>query len=88
MKKYFLFSATSRCAPCRLLVSKLDEDFPEWKDYVEYIDADSMTKENREMAIKLMVMHLPSFCDSERVIFRGFDKMMIAKIKELCLTKV
>lgn len=87
MKKYFLYSAISRCAPCKLLVAKLDEEFPKWRDYIEYIDADTMSTEHREMAIKLMVMHLPSFCDSERVIFRGYDKIMIGKIKELCLTK-
>lgn len=87
MKKYFIYSAVSRCAPCKMLVSGLDANFPEWKNYIEYIDADTMSTEHREMAIKLMVMHLPSFCDKERVIFRGYDKTIIGKIKELCLTK-
>lgn len=87
MKKYFLYSATSRCAPCRMLLSGLEANFPEWKNYIEYIDADTMSKEHREIAVKLMVMHLPSFCDIDRVIFRGYDKLMIGKIKELCLTK-
>jgi len=87
MKKYFLYSAVGRCAPCRLMVFELDTQFPEWKDYIEYIDADTMSDIHREMAVKLMVMHLPSFCDEDKVIFRGFDRLMIGKIKELCLTK-
>lgn len=88
MKKYYLFSAVDRCAPCRLLAARLEEEFPEWKNYIEYINADTLTKEQRDLAMKLMVMHLPSFCDSEKVIFRGFEKTMVSKIKELCLTKV
>lgn len=88
MKKYYLFSALSRCAPCRQLKERLDNEFPEWETYIEYINADDLSKEQRELAMKLYVMHLPSFCDNEKVIFRGFEKTMVSKIKELCLTKV
>lgn len=86
---YKLFSATGRCMPCRMLIQNLDLQFPEWKDYVEYIDVDgSMTKEQIELADKLGIRRIPSFTTEDKVIPLGHSPSGGAKkIKELCLTK-
>lgn len=80
-----LFSATKRCMPCRALVNKLNVEFPEWKQYIEYIDVDGdMTKEQTTLAHKLGVMGLPSFTDEDKILYRGFKPSMIKEIKQLC----
>lgn len=87
-KKYKLFSAISRCAPCRSLTRQLDIVFPEWKQYIEYVDVDGkMTKEQIDLAIKLGVMGLPSFTSDNEKIFQGFKPSLAEEIKKLCLTK-
>jgi thiol-disulfide isomerase/thioredoxin len=84
---YKLFSATHRCPPCKALVASLDKNFPEWKNHIEYINADDMTDEQLEVAQKLRVVSLPSFANDDIILYRGFSPNMIEEIKELCLIK-
>lgn len=91
---YKLFSATHRCMPCQILVRELDLIFPEWKDCVEYIDADNMTEEQIELASSLGVMRLPTFTNEKEIINLNQKDFTInnsrekaRKIKELCTTK-
>lgn len=85
---YKLFSAVGRCAPCRKLAQDLDKQFPEWKEYIEYIDVDiSMSKEQLELASKIGVRGLPSFTNDKKILYSGFTPNTVKKIKELCLTK-
>lgn len=83
-----LFSATHRCMPCRILVHMLHQEFPDWEKYIEYIDADFMSKENRDLAVKLKVMRLPTLTDNEKIIkISSQPNFAVLQIKELCLTK-
>lgn len=84
---YKLYSATHRCMPCRMLVNQLNIDFKDWENYIEYIDADNMSKEESDLALKLNVRSLPTITDADKIVFRGFDRSMVDKIKKLCLTK-
>lgn len=82
---YKLFSAVGRCAPCRKLVSDLDRDFPEWKEYIDYIDVDNtITEEQMKFAQSIGIRALPTFSDDKEILRGVFTAK---KIKELCLTK-
>jgi len=84
---YKLYSAVHRCPPCRALVASLDIDFPEWRDYIEYVNADDMSEEQRELGYKVGVFSLPSIVDDEKILFKGYRSGMVDQIKEICLTK-
>lgn len=94
LKKYKLFSAVDRCQPCRMLAMELNKVFPEWRKYVEYINADSMTEEQINLASRLRVMRLPTFTDDKEIInlnpkdfTSSHPREKARKIRELCLTK-
>ncbi len=85
---YKLFSAPHRCAPCKMLGRYLDLKFPEWKNYIEYVDVDGeMTKDQLEVIRKLGIRSLPSISTNEEIVCKGYDSFCIDEIKELCLTK-
>lgn len=84
MEKYYLFSAVKRCPPCRMLVQQLDKEIPNWKDLIVYIDADEMTTEQMELAVKLGVRSLPTFSDNDKILFTGFSIKIVKTIIELC----
>jgi len=85
---YKLFSAVHRCMPCQMLVLSLEREFPEWKQYVEYVEADSMSDEQRQLATELRVMRLPTFTDNVKIIeLKGSPIQKAKQIKGLCLTK-
>lgn len=85
---YKLFSATHRCMPCKILIHMLNQEFPKWEKYIEYVDADFMSKENRDLATKLKIMRLPTLADSEKIIkISSQPNLAVLQIKELCLIK-
>lgn len=86
-KDYKLFSAVQRCVPCMRLVDSLNKEFPEWKNYINYIDADNMSEDEMELAQKLSVLSLPTFADDNKILFRGFRPDLATTIKDLCITK-
>lgn len=87
-KKFNLFSAVSRCQPCRMLVKDLDIQFPDWKQYINYVDVDKIDdQEIFDKIKKIGVVGLPSFANDEKILFVGYGPKLVLKIKELCLTK-
>lgn len=82
---YYLFSAVHRCVPCKFLVHDLDKYFPEWKNYIEYVDVDNSTKEQMELALKLNIRTIPAFSNNETILLKGFTlKRTVEEIKNLC----
>ncbi len=82
--KYNLFSNTQTCAPCRILQAQLDEKFPEWRNYIHYVDINNMTGDDINLIVKLNVRSLPSFTSREEIISVGFSPDKLNKIIELC----
>lgn len=84
---YKLYSAVDRCMPCKMLVRDLDKNFPDWKSYIRYIDADTMDSQDAKLLIDLKVFSVPTVTDDSKVLFKGYNPNMVQKIKELCLTQ-
>lgn len=67
-----------------MLIESLDRSFPAWKDYINYIDADTMSSENLSLAQKLRVMGLPSFTDEDNIIHKGYRPEIVKDIIARC----
>lgn len=83
--KYHLFTAPHRCPPCRALEAQL-ELIPNWKDNIEYINADEMTDEQMELANKLFISRLPSFTSNDEIL-KLSQLDLVKKIKEICTSE-
>ena len=82
---YYLFSAVSRCQPCRVLIDLLDHRIPNWKEKITYVDIDTANLELRKLAVKLGIMRIPAFSTDEKVLPSPMGYMDIYKqIKEIC----
>lgn len=82
---YYLFSATHRCQPCRQLVGLLDVKVPNWKEKIKYIDVDSASKEDHELAAKLGVMKIPALANDDEILLRGYGYLFLLKeIEKIC----
>ncbi len=81
---YYLFSATHRCQPCRMLVDDLNKNFPDWKNYIEYVDVDKATKEQNELAVKLGIMSIPAFTNKDSILKKGYGRASVKEIEDLC----
>lgn len=81
--KYHLFTAPHRCAPCRALELQL-ESIPNWKEHIEYINADGMSESQHDLAAKLGISRLPSFTSDDEVISSAET---FKKIKEICTSE-
>lgn len=79
--KYYLFSATARCAPCRVLVNRLNAELPTWKDFIEYVDVDDCTPEQHAIAMLTGIRSIPVLTTSTEIVPNGSS---FNKIKELC----
>lgn len=85
---YKLFSATHRCMPCRMLVHMLNTDFPSWKEYIEYIDVDNMTEEQKEILLRLKILRIPTLTNEKEIIkINSNPSLAVTQIKKLCLIK-
>lgn len=83
---YYLFSATHRCVPCKMLVNELNKNFIDWRKYIQYVDVDNSNKEQTELAVKLGVRTIPSFTNDEIILLKGFNaKRTVDEIKSLCI---
>ncbi len=82
MEKLKLFSATHRCQPCRVLVQALKERVPNWEEKVEYVDADSTSPENKEIATKVGIRTIPALVDGDALITGWME--ILRYIKDIC----
>lgn len=83
-KKYYLYSNTQTCPPCRVLKQNLELTFPEWKDHINYIDINNMSNTEMLHIIKVNVRALPSFTDEDQIISTGYSPEKLKQIIELC----
>ena len=83
--KHYLFTAPHRCPPCRRLEVELFST-SNWKDKVEYINADGMTEEQHILAQKLGISKLPTLATDTEII-QGNIKDLTNKIKEICTSE-
>lgn len=82
--KYYLYSNTQTCPPCRMLKQSLDTKFPEWMNHIKYVDINRMGQEDIDHLTKLGVRSLPSFTSETEIISVGFSQDKLNKIIELC----
>lgn len=65
-KKYTLISDIQNCPPCRTLSIKLDQMFPEWKDYIDYESINIKNGEGFAAREKYpSMMGVPTFIDND-----------------------
>lgn len=83
--KYYLFTAPHRCPPCRALENLLEKVF-NWKEKIEYINADAMNDKQMELANKLSLRRLPSLSTDDNMINGDYIELY-KKIKEICTSE-
>ena len=83
--KYYLFTAPHRCPPCRGL-EKLLEIIPNWKDTIEYINADAMSEEQHNLAQILSISKLPTLATDTEII-QGSISELTYKIHKICTSE-
>ena len=87
LPKYYIYSNTQTCPPCRELKRQLDEKFPEWVNYINYVDIYNMTSKDIFHITKINVRGLPSFTSESDVISVGYSPAILNKIIELCTSE-
>ena len=83
--EYHLFTVPHRCVPCRALESQL-ESIPDWKNKIEYINADDMTEVQKTLAEKVKVFKLPSLTTDKNIVVVN-TLGLFNKIKEICTSE-
>lgn len=83
--KYYLFTAPHRCPPCRRLEVML-ESTSNWKDKIEYINADAMSEEQHTLAQILGISKLPTLATDTEII-RGDLTELTYKIHKVCTSE-
>lgn len=87
LPKYYLYSNTQTCPPCRELKRQLDKNFPDWKKYINYVDINNMTIENIGHIVNISISSLPSFTSETEIISVGYSPQILTKIIELCTSE-
>jgi hypothetical protein len=71
-----------------MLVHMLNTDFPSWKEYIEYIDVDNMTEEQKEILLRLKILRIPTLTNEKEIIkINSNPSLAVTQIKKLCLIK-
>lgn len=74
--KHYIYSNKTTCPPCRFLVDALDNDLPNWRDKVEYVDlTKDLTPEQDALISKLGIRSIPALVNENEIVGVGFSKI-------------